>query len=213
MFTKTRWVWCVLAILAAGISPAGAEEAPLDKGRPAPVAPAGQVGSGGILELQIGSSIVVAGSNGQVQEMPQGRLFAGAKMGGFILGLGFELTRVGYSQGSGFGSSSNSATAIMVAPGIRFDLARSDDQRAELFGEIDVGIGHTFFDSSSGSGVSNYRIVYQAGPGLRYWIHPQFGVGGAVGVRGDHSFYGDGPSNSSYSVTNIFTSLHILGVF
>src|SRR3954463_5646301 len=85
-------------------------------------AESGQQPSGGILELQVGSELSLAGasSNGGRQPpllgVPQGRLFAGWKMGSVILGLGVELTRVGYTSGTSGGSqpsttNSNSATS------------------------------------------------------------------------------------------------------
>lgn len=171
-----------------------------------------------VLELQIGSVLApVYGNNGGVFGMggvPQGRLFVGGKVGRTIFGLGFELARLGTTSGEGPSSSSSSQTSVLFAPGIRFGLAQSSDEQVEAFGEIDVGIGHVFVNQS-GSGNSNtgnYRLGYQAGPGLRFWIHPQFGIGGGVGLRGDHYFFTSG-SGSSVGVTSIYTSLHVLGAF
>jgi len=46
---------------------------------------------------------------------------------------------------------------------------------AEIFGELDLGIGHTFLAQSPSQGATdqgNYRLGYQVGPGLRYCSIP-----------------------------------------
>ncbi len=74
---------------------------------------------------------------------------------------------------------------------------------------------HIFTDSSSGSSStpSNWRVVYEVGPGLRYWLHPQFALGASAGLRGDLQFFDNNGSSNSYSLNSIFTGLDVSGVF
>jgi hypothetical protein len=56
------------------------------------------------------------------------------------------------------------------------------------------------------------------GPGLRYWVHPQFAFGALTGVEGAFTWVFQSPagapsSTSSSGLTAIFAQLQFLGVF
>jgi hypothetical protein len=123
------------------------------------------------------------------------------------VGAGIDYARDA-SGGTGVASTSN--TRFLFVPGVRFTLVSSADQRVDLFGEADLGIGHYFTDSDTG----NVLIRYQLGPGLRLWFHPQMAFGALVGVRGDFGIFDHGPNNSDSSgMTAVFANFSLLGVF
>jgi hypothetical protein len=155
----------------------------------------------------------------------QGGFFAGYKIGRIIAGLGFDIERVASGTSGGMQPSTSRAdTAIAFVPGVRVALVRSSDGRVELFAEADFGFGHAFHDDSTVMNppdTSNFHFSYQLGPGLRYWLHPQFAIGGLVGVRGDFEFdsqtintgMGSITTSTSSGITAIFANLQLLGVF
>jgi hypothetical protein len=53
------------------------------------------------------------------------------------------------------------------------------------------------------------------GPGVRYWVHPQFGFGAMAGLRGEYvtSEDPDGFFSSTLATTTITTSLQLTGLF
>ena len=151
----------------------------------------------------------------------QGGLFAGYKVGRFIFGLGFDIERVAKEQTIG-ATVSSSSTAVLFLPGVRVALLRSADLKVELFGQFDIGYGHTFSDpgpsAPATSNTSNHRLVYQVGPGLRYWLHPQFAFSATAALRGDFAFNSMSqpnqiPQSSSSGVTGIAGIMEFIGVF
>jgi hypothetical protein len=186
-----------------------------------PAPPTGQLADGAVLEIAVQDSLASlgtgSGSSGILLGAPSGRFFVGRKVGRLVVGAGLELTRVGFSSSGSTSSSSSSQTQLSFVPGLRYAMATSADQRVELLGLVNLGIGHTFTSTSSGSSSpgGNYRLLYEVGPALRFWVHPQFALGANAGVRGDHLFVdiGTGSSSSSVGVTSLFTGLDLLGVF
>ena len=187
---------------------------------PAPSS-AGQQASGTVLEVSVQEVMSVVGGSGSnlvVLGTPASKLFLGGKTGRAVIGVGLELLRLGASSSSGTFSSSSSQTQATISAGLRVALAQSADEKVEVLGVVNLGIGHAFTDSSpssSNSSGGNYRILFEAGPALRYWVHPQFAVGATAGLRSDQYFAdsGSGSSSSSVGVTSIFTGLNLLGVF
>lgn len=180
----------------------------------------GQQASGTILEVSVQEVMSLVGgslSNAGVLGTPGGKLFIGGKTGRAVIGLGLELLRLGSSSSQGTFSNSSSQTQLTVSAGLRYALAQSADEKVEVLGVVNLGIGHVFTESSSSSGSSggNYRILFEAGPALRYWVHPQFAVGATTGLRSDQYFSdnGSGSSSNSVGVTSLFTGLTLLGVF
>src|SRR5207244_2476663 len=107
----------------------------------------------------------------------QGGFFFGYKIDRFLFGLGIDLDRFATSSSSsGNPDASQSTTGLLLLPGVRIAALRSSDERVELYGEFDLGWGHAFTDQSPAPmgqqpQKSNNRLVYQLGPGVRYWIH------------------------------------------
>ena len=71
----------------------------------------------------------------------------------------------------------------MFTPGLSVAIVRSADKRVELFGQFDMGFGTTVGDSVA-TGENIFRFGYDVGPGVRYWVHPQFAFGALAGVNG-----------------------------
>jgi hypothetical protein len=134
--------------------------------------------------------------------------------GGFF--LGFDILRVATGQSFAGTSTETSRTAILFSPGVRVAIVRSADKRVELFGQFDMGFGTTVSDPSTPN-TSNFHFTYDVGPGVRYWVHPQFAFSGAALLDGQFEF--DSTNNagtttkSSSGLTSITAQLQLLGVF
>ena len=108
-------------------------------------------------------------------------------------------------------------------PGFASPSCRSHDQRVELFGQFDLGLGTSVNEQSPAPRAQptiNFRLYYDIGPGVRFWAHPQFAVGAVAGVHGDFACDQDAPTRgtnvsdrTSSTVTAIFASLQLMGVF
>ena len=123
--------------------------------------------------------------------------FAGYKLDRLIIGLGYDFTS--YDAGG--------AQIVMTwTPGLRYTLLRSSDDRVELFGQFDFGIGHDF-----GNAQSNEVFSPDLGLGVRYWVNRQFAISSVTGWNGTWNV----TQNPSGSVVlmGIFSGLQVLGVF
>ncbi len=184
------------------------------------VAP-GQKRVGFALELNLGTSLFAfntGGINGGVTSFNnvQGGFFAGAKLDRVVFGMGFGLTRFATGMSSTNGPSTSTAeTAIMFLPGVRVAIVRSRDQRVELFGQFDLGFGTVLNDQASNT--STFRFSYDVGPGVRFWVHPQFAVGAVTGVQGQFDYVSTTNNNvtvkNSDGLTSIFAAIQLMGVF
>jgi len=201
------------ALVLALATPARAQEVP-----------AGQKRNGFTLETHIGTQVVNLTGVGNVG-LIQGGVFAGYKIDRFIFGLGFDLARVATSMSQPGGDTSQADTVFEFVPGVRVAIVRSKDQRVELFGEFDLGLGTTVHEQSptpaNQPSRTNFNLSYQIGPGIRFWAHPQFAIGALVGVRGDYAYEKDSSTilgtttttSTSSTTTGIFAALQLLGVF
>jgi len=150
----------------------------------------------------------------------QGGIFGGYKIKRVIFGLGFDIARVatGSSTSGGGGTTSTATTSILFTPGVSVAILRSADKRVELFGQFDMGFGTTVGDAIANN-ESVFRLTYDVGPGLRYWVHPQFAFGALAGITGAFAWdfrngTGGAPSTTTSSgLTSIFTQLQFMGVF
>jgi len=131
-----------------------------------------------------------------------GGIFGGYKIDRIIVGVGFDFT----SSDAGGGAQ----IVMRWAPGLRVAIVRSNDERVELFGQFDFSFGHDF-----GSNVGNELIGVDLGPGVRYWVHPQFALSAVGGWNGNWNLYdGVGPLPGQKSVVmGIFAGLQLLGIF
>lgn len=171
------------------------------------------------LELHLGTRmpITVGQADLQFAEL-DGGFFAGAKIGRVMVGGSVDLQRVAAGQDAVGGHGSSSATLMKFMPGVRVAILRSADERVELYGQFDFGIGHIFINQSPSPGTiyedSNVLISYQIGPGLRVWLHPQLALGMLFGLRGEFLSY-DTSDNASASIglTGLFAQLVFTGLF
>jgi hypothetical protein len=168
----------------------------------------GQKRIGFVIEPHLSSSLFVVQNN----RLPDGTV-ASTTFGA----IGSSTSGAGMNA-----SSSADSTSFVVAPGVRVAILRSRDQRVEFFGQFDIGFGTTVTGGSvmqtpPGSSTSQFHLSYDVGPGLRYWVHPQFAVGAVTGVRGDFEFdsvSSQGVTQSQSSgLTSIFAALQLTGVF
>jgi hypothetical protein len=181
----------------------------------------GQVYSGFALELHLGSQFLnlTGGGTSLTVGALSGGFMAGYKISRFIFGLGFELSRVASGMSTPTASSSTAATGILFVPGLRVAIYRTPDGRVDLFGQFDMGFGTTVEERSPGVATdeSDFRLTYDIGPGVRYWVHPQFAFAALTGVAGNFTWISTGTGTTamtnSTGVTSIFATLQILGVF
>jgi hypothetical protein len=215
-----------IAMMLAGLAQAQEGLPPTPTYAPPP--PAGQKRTGFALETHIGTQLVAVGGLGAGAPTTiglfSGGFFAGYKVDRFIFGLGFDLARVASSMSVPGADTSQAQTAFFFTPGIRVAILRSHDQRVEMTGQFDLGLGTTTEEQSpSPMGPQNsevrFRLYYNLGPGVRFWVHPQFAIGAVTGVHGDFAYTkvtppGSNTSTSTQStVTSIFAALQLMGVF
>jgi len=183
----------------------------------------GQADHGVVAEARLGSELISLATGGTGSSVTfagvSGGVFGGYKIKRIIFGLGFDVTRVASGSSTGNVSTSSANTSIAFVPGLSVAIVRSADKRVELFGEFDMGFGTTVGDAVA-TGESIFRFSYDVGPGVRYWVHPQFAFGALAGVNGaftwdTRSSGGTGmPSTTaSTGVTSIFAQLQFMGVF
>jgi hypothetical protein len=184
----------------------------------------GQIDHGVVVEARIGSELVELVTTGPTSTTVstlsglQGGIFGGYKIKRVIFGLGFDLARTASGTTTGNTTTSSATTTILFSPGVSVAIVRSADKRVELFGQFDMGFGTTLGDAIA-TGESIFRLSYDVGPGLRYWVHPQFAFGALAGVAGAFSWdtrtatAGNPSTTSSSGLTSIFAQLQVLGVF
>lgn len=186
----------------------------------------GQVDHGVVVQAHLGTELFtfvttgVPGTSVSTLSGVQGGIFGGYKVRRVIFGLGFDLARVatGSSTSGGGGTTSTATTSVLFVPGVSVAIVRSADKRVELFGQFDLGFGTTVGDALA-TGESVFRLTYDVGPGLRYWVHPQFAFGALTGVTGAFAWdmrsgMGGAPSTTTSSgLTSIFAQLQFMGVF
>lgn len=185
----------------------------------------GQADHGVVVEARLGSDLVTIGTTGPLGTGAvgtisglQGGIFGGYKIKRVIFGLGFDLSRVASGTSTGNTSTSTSNTSILFTPGVSVAIVRSADKRVELFGQFDMGFGTTVGDAIA-KGESIFRLTYDVGPGLRYWVHPQFAFGAFAGLNGNFEWDTRAANNGmpsttdSSGLTSIFAQLQFMGVF
>jgi hypothetical protein len=170
--------------------------------------PTGPKDRGFALEVQMGTRLLALdlGIGGMYSlSGVEGGFFAGYKFGRWQVGGGIDFQRVS----SETGGTTDASSLLSFMPGVRVAILRSADERVELFGQVDFGFGHLFMDNN---GEDHNRIIYQIGPGLRLWFHPNFAVGALVGLRGEFDIQ-EGDNGTTTGVTSIFGRVTFTGVF
>lgn len=147
----------------------------------------------------------------------QGGLFMGSRSRSLIIGIGVDLMRISGTRTTGTGMDvSTSLTSLLISPGVRAVLARSSDERTELFGQVDIGYGAQWSSTSeptTSDAPSTRHLRGQIAPGVRYWISPNFAVGGSAGLRYERFSRSADMTSQSTSATSIFSSLQLTGAF
>ncbi|HEY2745769.1 MAG TPA: outer membrane beta-barrel protein [Polyangia bacterium] len=184
----------------------------------------GQADHGVVVEARIGSELVELVTTGPTSTTVstlsglQGGIFGGYKIKRVIFGLGFDIARTASGTSTGNTTTSSATTSVLFTPGVSVAIVRSADKRVELFGQFDMGFGTTLGDAVA-KGESIFRLTYDVGPGVRYWVHPQFAFGALAGVAGAFDWDsrsatpGIPSTTSSSGLTSIFAQLQILAVF
>ncbi len=160
-----------------------------------------------------------------------GHILIGYRRNRVILGLGFSVGHLGtsatYVAGTSQSTIRRSFTGFQFAPTLQLDLVRSSDRRVELYAGFQVGLGTTITQRSVTPDVPNgylpspdahnIQLSYQAGPGLRYWVHPQLGLSVAAGLSGDHIFEivnaPSGRRSERFDFIGMYGALGGIGVF
>ncbi len=160
-----------------------------------------------------------------------GQILVGYRRSRVTVGLGFSVGHLGssatYVAGTSQSTIRRSDTGFQFAPTLQLDLVRSSDRRVELYAGFQVGLGTTITQRSVTPSVPesylpspdehNFQLSYQAGPGLRYWVHPQLALSLAAGLSGDHVFEivsaPSGRRAERYDFLGMYGALGGLGVF
>ena len=211
----TRLLWAaLLAARCRGWAGSARAEKQLD---------GGQVHQGFALEVNMGTRLFTLTGVGTTVSLGalQGGIFAGYKISRVIVGMGFDLQRVASGTSGGGGNDTSQAdTSILFAPGIRVAILRSAENRVEMFGQFDLGLGTTVHEESPSGNQpdrSVFLLNYHLGPGIRFWAHPQFAIGALTGIEGDFTFIsekvGTVTTRTSSGVTSFFAALQLTGVF
>ncbi|MDJ0764974.1 MAG: hypothetical protein QNJ97_18475 [Myxococcota bacterium] len=126
----------------------------------------------------------------------EGGVMLGRKEDRVIWGISFDLRRIAlirkfesdFDEGSAARDTDRmSYTIFLIAPGFRVAVFRSNDEKLDLTLQLDLGFGaHVMRNSSDRDDVDrSFNFTYAVGPGLRYWIHPQFAIGAVGLLSGD----------------------------
>lgn len=175
--------------------------------------------SGFALEVRLETAQLAVDSS-SILPTTQAGLFLGHRSPSIMLGVGLEIGRVtSSSDDPAAGSTSVSSNLVLVMPGLRAVLARSQDQRTEMIAELDVGYGVNWtsrdpdLDMDDTPSTGHFRA--QAAPGIRYWVAPAFAIGATTGLRYDR--FGregtTGTASMALSIAALFGSLQLTGVF
>lgn len=160
--------------------------------------------SGFAMQLRLGTQVLAFTGSYSLGSMSGGFL-AGYKTGRVTVGLGLDFQRMATS-GSGLYATSSSSTGVLLVPSISVAGLRAADGRVEMFAQLDLGVGAAIADSSN-----LVRFNYKAGPGLRYWVSPNFGVSAFAHVSGEHTWWTS--SGSSNDLLSIGATMGMLAVF
>ena len=196
-----------------------------------PTAPVGQKRAGFALELFFGAVKPLIALDDDFLDFNSinGGLFLGGKINRVIVGLGVEMSRMRYhtEYGSNYyydrseydNEDTSSITELMFKPGVRFVMVQSEDQKVDMFGQVDVGAG-TIIRNNDDNDLEEEETKYflldwDGALGVRYWAHPQFAVSATGGIQGN--FFREKEEDTgtvhAHHVMSIAGALQLLGVF
>ncbi len=135
-------------------------------------------------------------------------LVAGYHNGVFMAGGFFELGMMFAEEGLAEAPLYGTAFAWSIGLTLRQQFVASSDKRTELFGQVDIGFGENTLASDDLDAIRTTRMTYFAGIGVNLWLHPQFALGGRIGMRGE-SLGGDNPT----TLIRTDTGLHVMHRF
>jgi hypothetical protein len=165
------------------------------------------------------------------QEALSGGIFAGYKLGRWLIGMGLDVSSFDtFQQLQTAGTSSKVAvtnTGFLLAPGAQVAILRTADRRFELIGAAQIGLGsvvaRTVHDPElppeyqPATDESTLYLTYRLAPGLRFWPYPQLALSVLTGFGGDYLFtFQNNPSGhetNQNGSTAFFFNLGALGVF
>ena len=230
---RSRFSQIVPAMLVLFATAAHAQEA-------VPAA-SGQQERGFVAGVSYGSQPVTIANDEPILNFSAGGLLLGYKFDRAIAGLGFDVQRLSQTRSASTGNSSSSTpdttkthTTFLITPGIQVAALRSEDKRVELFAELDVGFGKSFDSTTpppaAASGLnattvtSNIHVLTRVGPGVRYWLHPQFALSALASLNVDYesvssttplssSLGGPMTSDTALTTTYMAGSIQLIGVF
>ncbi|MDJ0761979.1 MAG: hypothetical protein QNJ97_03230 [Myxococcota bacterium] len=186
--------------------------------QPSTQAPAQE--SGFALEIHLGTNVMpgIAYATGVITSNIRGGFLAGYKTDSILLGMGIDFVRYSFFLDSGDDTAELSMTSLLAVPGIRVVLAQSRDRSVDLITALNAGFG--FYNASSEGDPytkhndTSFLFSYDVGIGLRYWIHPQFALGGSSGFSGTLERKTRNADRSRViHQMGVFAGLLLLGVF
>lgn len=175
--------------------------------------------------------ITADGSNTPSQTALQGGVFGGYKLGRWLVGLGFDLsnfdTEIMYSDGKNSARAVVANTGFVFSPGAQVAILRSSDQRLELIGAAQLGLGSIVArnyqdpelapELQTANDQKTFYLQYRLAPGLRVWALPQLAFNLLSGISGDHLFtFINNPSGNrteQRSTAAFYVNLGAMGVF
>ena len=180
------------------------------------------------LELQLGTGNDLLIDNDTALSTSYNGLMFGQKLGKLIWGLGISLDQTALNRTERNYKSERSLTTVLIVPSVRVTFLSSADQKVELFGLLDVGIGMTdilseesdeeFPDEFDEEEVDPVILdaFTQFGTGVRYWVHPQLALSAHGGIRIEYRrlTHDADPKLPNYTDLNAFEStIHRTGTF
>lgn len=176
-------------------------------------------------------TVAADGSSTPSQTALQGGVFAGYKLHRWVFGLGFDLssfdTETIFKDGTNTARGLVSTTGFVFAPGAQVAILRSSDQRIELLGAAQLGLGTIISRTEQDpplppelqpeNNQRTFYLQYRIAPGLRVWALPQLAFNLLTGLSGDHLFtFINNPSGNQVnqrSSTAFFVNFGAMGVF
>ncbi|MBL4633104.1 MAG: hypothetical protein JKY56_04485 [Kofleriaceae bacterium] len=155
---------------------------------------------------------------GDVESKRSGDTFFGYRFGRVTVGMSARFQRYKLTfNSSEDGMNTYTLSELSFLPGVQMTVLKSEDERLELIGGINVGVvfRKRRVDSVGPAEESEANsVVYEGVTGLRYWLRSQVAVEVQAGLRGERykisQLWGWDDITHSHSE---FKSLNMIGVF
>ncbi len=153
-----------------------------------------------------------------VETERSGDTFFGYRFGRVTVGMSARFQRYKSTfNRSEDGMLTYTLSELSFLPGVQMTVLKSQDERLELIGGINLGVSfrkrRTDFDGPVVEREAN-SLVYEGVTGLRYWLRSQVAVEVQVGLRGERYMISrmSGWDDITHSHSQ-FRSLNIIGLF